>query len=559
MNVFEDFVGELQEENLLEKTVIETAKDNATGFEGFDPALAPKVDSDPDEASEKQAAEAPLEPEGSAPAANEIALAPEVNADVVEAESLHSPIVDSYESQVAELAPPVKKPKYDKEFFQKRAVAEVSSLQMVEHVMTGVEREYMKILPKTFDDFNAKKALNLFLHVVEKENSTEHQEAEFALMRETEAWCSALAERDCHIQVSSLRQYCENSRPALSSQALLGLARFYRNLPYSESVRAKFDFIITRLFSRPTDGEKRTPLFDRAESFEQITKLYQEWSSIPLYTADEDESNVVFTSLSFDDLAIEAENASSFDQLVASDFFSRLRLFKESISELFFAPSVTAAAIEANIRIGNVYVSLIGRERKKMDDESIHLKYFDLNALDVSEAAGRTLDLGKVLQTSSDAEQAVREQELEAAQNTATPTTPVTGTSSRFSRIKENAFSVNKWFLGVAIVLIAASIGVYIWGNYLVIEKVPTTGVRVVDVETTSLKEHLKTARISSETFYGLLLPSWDSLSRERRQELLQKVLQEGAEKGYTQVNLIDKDGKVAGYASATRLDVIMP
>jgi hypothetical protein len=91
------------------------------------------------------------------------------------------------------------------------------------------------------------------------------------------------------------------------------------------------------------------------------------------------------------------------------------------------------------------------------------------------------------------------------------------------------------------------------------VERVPTTGVRVVDVESTSLREHLKTARISGETFYGLLLPSWDDLSKEKKQELLQRVFQEGKERGYTQVNLIDKDGKPAGYASATRLDVVMP
>ncbi|MEO6051846.1 MAG: hypothetical protein ABIP78_11005 [Pyrinomonadaceae bacterium] len=47
----------------------------------------------------------------------------------------------------------------------------------------------------------------------------------------------------------------------------------------------------------------------------------------------------MLTALSFDDLAIEAENAGSFDQLIESEFFSRLRLFKESISELFYAPN----------------------------------------------------------------------------------------------------------------------------------------------------------------------------------------------------------------------------
>ena len=71
-----------------------------------------------------------------------------------------------------------------------------------------------------------------------------------------------------------------------------------------------------------------------------------DWSSVPLYTADSDETNVLLTALSFEDLGAEAEGASNFDQLITNDFFGRLRLFKESISELFYAPSVTAAAID---------------------------------------------------------------------------------------------------------------------------------------------------------------------------------------------------------------------
>ena len=113
-----------------------------------------------------------------------------------------------------------RKPRNGQEFYKKRAIDEVSNLQMVEHVLTGVEREYMKIVPDTFDDFNAKKTLHTFLQVTENENSVAHTEAEFAMMQETEAWCTALETRDKRIPVSSLRQYCENSRPALSSHAL---------------------------------------------------------------------------------------------------------------------------------------------------------------------------------------------------------------------------------------------------------------------------------------------------------------------------------------------------
>ena len=71
-----------------------------------------------------------------------------------------------------------------------------------------------------------------------------------------------------------------------------------------------------------------------------------------LIWVDNDESNILLAALSFEELATEAETAETFDQLIASDFFGRLRNFKESINEMFYAPNVTVAAIDANVRIG---------------------------------------------------------------------------------------------------------------------------------------------------------------------------------------------------------------
>ena len=107
--------------------------------------------------------------------------------------------------------------------------------------------------------------------------------------------------------------------------------------------------------------------------------------------------------------------------------------------------------------------------------------------------------------------------------------------------------------------LIAASFGVYFWSNNLAADNISSAGVQNVDIDNPVLAEYIKTARISGETFYGLLLPSWDVLPKEKREEFLKKVYQAGAEKGYRQVNLISKDGKMVGFASATRLEVVMP
>lgn len=64
---------------------------------------------------------------------------------------------------------------------------------------------------------------------------------------------------------------------------------------------------------------------------------------------------------------------------------------------------------------------------------------------------------------------------------------------------------------------------------------------------------------MSGENFYSMLGPSWDSLPKEKRQEFLQKLYKYASEKGCKQVSLINKAGKIAGYASAMRLDVTMP
>ncbi|CAN5634436.1 hypothetical protein BH10ACI3_BH10ACI3_15490 [soil metagenome] len=570
MNVFEDLVVELQEENLLEKPnfapgqSISADKDESYLEEMPSRAFMPAGSShdihdtlDPIEASPKESEAV----DGGSLADPE----PAPERDVKGEKS--GPVHD--EQRSPERAPIPKKPSNGKEFYRKRAVSEVSNLQMVEHVLTGVEREYLKVVPNVFDDFKVKKSLHAFLHVTDNENAPQHQEFEFTLMQETEAWCTALADRDKEIPVSNLRQYCENSRPALSSQAMLALARFYRNLPYSEPVRSKFDFIITRLFSRPLDQDKRVCLFTKDETLHHINTLYRDWSSISLYAADDDESKVLLTALSFEDLAVEAEQASTFDQLIACDFFGRLRMFKESISELFYAPNVTAAAIECNIRIGNAYVDLIDREHQKMDAESIQTKYGDLYDQTISEAAGRTLDLVELLKDRPIVPRAQEEvvnenfvgEDHEPIQREAPVTKPakVKKGTPFISGLLENAFQINRWLVVSAAILIAASIGIYLWGNFVVRDDATSAGVRAVNLESSSLNEYVKTARVSGENYYVQLKETWDLLPKEKRQEQLQKMLQSAQENGCVQVTLISKDGKPAGYASATKLDVVMP
>ncbi|MFN0277253.1 MAG: hypothetical protein ACKVRN_01485 [Pyrinomonadaceae bacterium] len=559
MNVFEDLIVELKEENLLELTVIDADKKEKTettkpeAGEASEESGQPPVFDAPEDEADSDSVE--LE------SFDQAAEAESVNIEVVDLPSAEEPAKAFPEKS--------KKVRHGKEFFKKRAVDEVASHQMVEHILTGVEREYMKAVPKTFDDFNAKKALHVFINIAENSNSEEHKSAEFALMQETEAWGLALLERDCRIPASLIRQYCEHSKPALSSQAMLALARFYRNAPYSESVRAKFDFVITRLFSRPMEHDRRLCLFSRDEMVGHVSKLYGEWSSIPLYSADSDESNVLLTGLSFEDFASEAERAPSFDQLVESDFFGRLRLFKESISELFYEPSVTASAIESNVRVGNACVNLIVKERQKMDAASIQSKYGDFNDPSFSDAAGRTLDLAEVLSGLTDEAMKAEEAAEEPDDSVITVDSEKAEPKIETVKVREPIVAqviggfrtMNRWLLVVGAMLVIISGGLYIYSAFFMVdEQVSTAGVTNVELESNPLfAEHLKLGRISGDRFYGYLKESWNALPKEKRQEYLQKLLQAGAEKNFRQVSLISSDGKTEGFASPERIDVTMP
>jgi hypothetical protein len=566
MDVFKDLIDELKEENLLENTDVEA--DNASDLKAKD-----RVDRGSSEYFESSTStdrqQGPDESLSSVPDENN----EEIAFEILEASNVSkAPDKNAIQGLV--------KPSNGKEFYRKRAIAEMSSLQMVEHVLTGVEREYLKVLPRVFDDFAAKKALNLFLQVSKDENSAQDAEAEFAMMEETEAWCIALAARDRDIPVASIRRYCENSTPALSSQALVALARFYRNLPYSETVRSKFDFVMTRLFSRPTPGHRRVCLFSKEEMVNHISLLYKEWSSVSLYSADDYESKILLTALSFEELANEAENATSFDLLIANDFFGRLTMFKESVNELFFAPNVTASAIDCNIRVGNAYITLIDNERTKMDGQSLFAKFGSIDNLSISDATARTLEIVEILRKQRDLSVLVKVAEQPPQSDGSVPQNQKKHSADdsyassedkviadsdvdRWNvglkeKVAHSVLSVNRWLVGTAIILIAASIGFYAWTSVFSDPPRPNASARTIELNNPDLKKHLKTARINRENFNGLLLRSWDTMPKEMREEFLRMVYEFAQEKGCTHVNLLDSEGKPAAFASPLKSEVIM-
>ncbi|HKP70500.1 MAG TPA: hypothetical protein VJV05_14525 [Pyrinomonadaceae bacterium] len=441
------------------------------------------------------------------------------------------------------------------DFYRKRAIDEVSSLQMVEHVLSGIEREYLKVVPAVFDDLQAKKALHQFIQVHADPTSAEYAEAEFRLMRETEGWMTALSERDKKISPANLRRFCENSRPVLSSQALMALGRFYRNSAYTEVGRSKFDLVMTRLFTREIDDSKRRLLFSRVDMVGHIKTLYANWASVALYSTEDSTLRTRTVVAGFEECVSEIEKNESFENLINSDFFDKLHQFKEATGEMFFTPEIVGAAIDCNVRIGNRFVDLIRLERERSSIERIEEKYgFEYDQV-ISDAAGKTLQLVDLLKSLP---------EEDADDNPTEPVQPVAAKPSKVfkdnsSSRKSGLFQVNKWLLLLTILVAGSSAGLYFWADQSGPEASSAETAADVSFAKSALKEYLRTGRATKENLYAITLPSWDSLSDEKKKEVLAQALEFANSNGLKSVNILNPKGRTVGFASQNRSELLNP
>ncbi|MER3631577.1 MAG: hypothetical protein C4325_04915 [Blastocatellia bacterium] len=512
MNVFADLIEELKEENLLEETIIDLKRRAA---EANDLKL--------NGSSAKNAAQ------------------------TVEVE----PETELYQVAESEAAKPGNEQIDEREFYRRRAMEEVSSLQMVEHVISGIEREYMKINPAVYDDLIIKKALHRFLQVSGEINSPEYSEAEYSLMHEAQSWFSALGRRDVNISVANLRRYCENSRPVLSSQALMALGRFYRNSPFSEPARGKFDFVMTRLFSRELEGQRRKLLFSRPEMIGHIRTLYGNWSSLSLYPRDEYSDGIGAVVGRFDAFVKEVEGVENFAELIESDFFNRLRLFKEETGELFFASEVLAAAIECNVRVGNRFVDLLEAEREQNDIESIEKKYGYSYDTIISNAASKTLFLVELL----------KGEKLPAPEMVpqAPLAKPITIELDAAHEVTKPRAGVNKWLLAATVLTAVISIGIYFWSSAERPERSGVQEATTIELPAGNLQTHIRFARRSDETLYGIAQPTWIGLSAAEQREMLSEALAFAHSIGLKRVNILNEKGRTIGYATKDKIEVVRP
>lgn len=440
MNVFEDLISELKDENLIEQTVIETSRTKADF----------KILKDQDVEAETCLAAESVSPEQTLTEIQPPRKTADAPAEVIS--------LDGNQSAAGEA-----------DFYRKRAMEEVAFLQMVEAVLANVEREHLKVVPEPYNELRVKKVLHSFMQVSQDINSPEHLQAHFQLLQETENWHSSLAARDERIMTANLRRYCEMSRPPLSSPALMALARFYRNSSFSESVRGKFDLIVTRLFSKEVGGSRREMSSSRRELATQIAKLYADWSSVPLYSTEKDDTQISETAREFEEFIKEADQSESFDELINSNFFNRLRIFKESTNEDFYAPLVAAAGIEANVRVGNRCVELLEKERENANASKLVEKYGFTRDGEISEVVGKAFVLTEILKLKAAAPkqfvpEPVREKiaskvETAAIKIESKPHKEIDWNWS--SAPESDLFGVNKWILAATILALVVSLGLY--------------------------------------------------------------------------------------------------
>lgn len=534
MNVFEDILVELKEENLLETPLIE----NSNGKKQNSSSNA-KVEGEFVEILERTESENFLEIESPT----------QVPLDSLNPSPAQSDLQDTKQKRKSTAF----------EIFRKRAMEEVSSLQMVDNIFSSVEREQLKIVPKPFYDLPVKQILHSFLQLSGDVSLTEHAEAEFELRQEMENWYSALADRDREIPVSYLRYCCETTRPPLSPPALLALAKFYRNAPFSEDCRNKFDLIITRLFTRDVESSKRELVFSHEELTEHLGELYAEWESIAFYPTDEKNEEILITVLKFEDFIKEVNKAEGFDDLIKTEFFNRVRAFKRSACENFYAPPVAAMSIICNVKIGNRYIDLVQIERETTFEEAIEEKYGFIFDQSISEATNKSLQLAELLKQRKQTPQNTKVFDLEDIKRQQNERYKPKAKNDK-QKDKATGFKmlagVNKGLIAATILAIVLSVGLFFWSEVFTTPPKLSAEVKELNFENTEFKGFVENGRINNETLFAITSPAWITLQSEKKEEILAKMLADGSKKGYKKVHLLDKNGQTSGSANKNKVEV---
>jgi hypothetical protein len=176
-------------------------------------------------------------------------------------------------------------------------------------------------------------------------------------------WRERLTERDQAIEAYHMRRFCDGLKVAVDKEIMLAMARFYLEQPYSRNSLSKFDLVLTRAFSSKVGDFRHCLQADRETMTETLTGRFERWGR-PVAQGPAVERAVS----TFDEFVEECFSIEGFDQFSASRIFERLREFKSSLGDMFFAPSIAAVAVECNIALGNRLNVLISEAARDLGE-----------------------------------------------------------------------------------------------------------------------------------------------------------------------------------------------
>jgi len=247
-----------------------------------------------------------------------------------------------------------------------RAVDYAKTLETVQRVIVGVEKA---LLSSISQNYNVEPAFNVARSLKQaiKEKDTERiAQAEDRFSNELYLWRLSLTTRDQMIQPYHLRRFCDGKGVQLDSQAFQALTRFYGSLPYSESTQSKYDFAVTRVFITRGENDQRNLRIGGKRLVETLSKMSDAWRrDHPLPSVTPDEIAAAVDGLRA--FIVEANTSiHEFEELISTDLYNRVRRFKRNLGELFYAPQVTAAAIECNVVLANKFSTMLAGEGEQI-------------------------------------------------------------------------------------------------------------------------------------------------------------------------------------------------
>lgn len=433
----------------------------------------------------------------------------------------------------------------------KRALEEVSALEMTQQILAMIERSMQKGVIKDYNVTGVRKYLHELNTLPHDSSSEEINGMEFIFWQEIQLWRSALSQRDSFISASDLRYYCESSKPPLSEQALLSLARFYRGLPASERTTSKFDMILTRIFTVDEENGTRHLSSMRSAIADTLEEYYKEWLGIsPEHSIDDEKIREAV--LKFNEFIRAAKDAPDFETLIGDSYFGAIRDYKKELNQIFYAPQVAAAAIDCNVKVGNQFVELLNEYKEQQKAEGKKTETLDpiLEQI-ISETTNRTVQVVyeaqknfAKLQRQREAQQLLERETFIVPENKSVAVVPQRANSG-------SILGINKWLLACGFIAVLLSGMLYLWVEYGGSGNMNAQAAQKINEKDLPGGEYLMAARVSNNAFYGIVVNTkWNSLTDDNKKKVLDQLISAGKEKGFTQVALLNSDGKVIGRAN---------